>query len=490
MASKTSLTNYTSDPLAAQSALWCDRYALTMAQALFTSGRHNARATFHAFSRKNPFRGGYIVTGGQNIVFEWLERHWKFDAQDIELLRHASEFTPDFLKMLETSKLELSIDAMPEGEIAFPDEPVYRVEGPLWQCLMIEGGLLNALNSQSLFATLASRLVEVAEGAPILEFGVRRAQGLGGLEASRGAWLGGVAATSNMLAEKHYGIPSSGTFAHAYVMAYEDEVQAFRDYASAMPHSGVFLVDTYDTLRGVKNAIEACRKHKVDLKGIRLDSGDLTYLSKQARKLLDDAGFKDAKIIASNDLDEETIDSIHDEGGQIDVWGVGTNLVTAKAQPALGAVYKMGEIEGRDVIKLSDQVGKITIPGRLDVIRYLTPDGKQFSGDTIVRASDGMVRDGKLVQHVRSARRDQSTFGRLFQAGTLAYQPLQPAFCNGKRVAPYETIHEARDRAKLSLSRLDSAHRRLKNPHAYIVGLEQTLSDERNAMISRLRGDK
>ncbi|MBU0858793.1 MAG: nicotinate phosphoribosyltransferase, partial [Alphaproteobacteria bacterium] len=415
---------YYEEKLAQHSAAWRDRYAITMAQAFYTNGKHNMPVTFHAYIRNTPFKGGYLVTGGQNIIREWLSHHWKFDDRDLQIMREATVpdvqgkaqriFTDEFIEMCRGAKMELTIDAMPEGELAFPDEPIYRVHGPLWQCLLVEAAILNTMNSQSLFATLASRLTDVAEGQPILEFGLRRAQCIGGLEASRGAYLGGVAATSNDLANKYYNIPAAGTFAHALVMTYEDELTSFKEYIGAMPHNGIFLVDTYDTLEGVKKAITACQELGLNLKGIRLDSGDLTYLSKESRKLLDAAGFPNAQIAASNDLDEETIAAIKREGGKIDIWGVGTNLVTAKAQPALGGVFKLGavykgdltqaEIEAtrqlvkqgkqphvdpdfvRNVIKLSEQAEKTTIPGELDLLRYVVyKDGKpvRFNGDTI-----------------------------------------------------------------------------------------------------------
>ena len=281
------------DPLAQQSVLWGDHYALSMAQAFFSNGKHDVKTTFHAFIRKNPFGGAYLVSAGQNIVYEWL-KNWRFGPDEIAWRRAKTVtntadglthrlFTDDFIAMVENTPLNLRIDAMAEGELTFPDEPIMRVHGPLWQCLMVEAAILNAINSQSLFATLASRLVDVAGGVPILEFGLRRAQAVGGLESSRAAWIGGVAGTSNMQADFAYGIPSAGTFAHAWVMVYEDELESFTDYARAMPHNGVFLVDTYNTIAGVKNAIAACRDAGIAMKGIRLDSGDLAYFSTRAR---------------------------------------------------------------------------------------------------------------------------------------------------------------------------------------------------------------
>lgn len=518
------------EDLARHSAIWADLYALTMAQAFYTNGKHDVNTSFHAYIRKAPFEGSFLITGGQNIIFEWLEKNWTFDETDIAIMKAATVpdpvtgkqmrlFTDDFIEMVRQAPLKLTVDAMPEGEIAFPDEPIYRIHGPLWQCLMVEAAILNTINSQALFATLASRLVDVAEGAPILAFGLRRAQCVGGLESARGSYLGGATATSNTLAHKYYGIPWAGTFAHAFVMAYEDELQAFREYAGAMPYNGIFLVDTYDTLNGVKNAVKACKDLGIKLKGIRLDSGDLAYLSIEARKIMDEAGFTDAKIAASNDLDEPTIQSLKIQGSKIDIWGVGTNLETSKAQPALGAVYKLAAVFGaklsqaeieatrelvrqgqsplsksfvRNVIKLSEQEIKVTIPGELDVLRYLKldKDGKpvRFDGDTII---SNMLREpiaGNVLAHdVESVPKNNESLSKIFNAGTPVYRPLQRFFTEGKRVGAIETIHEARARAARQLKMLDKSHRRLLNPHEYKVGIERSLFDDRRGMINAIR---
>lgn len=525
------------EPLSRESALWGDLYSLTMAQAFFADKRHNVKTTFHAYIRQNPFRGGYLITAGQNIIFEWLRKGWRMDARDLDWMRAQTVtdaqgreqklFSPAFIDMLATVENELSIDAMPEGELAFPDEPIMRVHGPLWQCLLVEGAILNALNSQSLFATLAARLVEVAGGGPVVDFGLRRAQALGGLEHTRAAWIGGISGTSNMLAGKYYGIPAVGTFAHALVMVHENELEAFASYGRAMPHNGIFLVDTYDSVEGVKKAIRVCRDHDIALKGVRLDSGDLTYLSRTARSLLDEAGFTQAKIVASNELDEETIAAIRHEGAVIDIWGVGTNLATARAQPALGAVYKLAAVFGEDlsqveieqmreavrrgdqpalpghfmrpVIKLSEQPFKISLPGELDVLRYIQCDkaGRpvRYDGDTIIPviAADPVTMQpghsqGILVQPVTSVRREDETQVRIFPPGTVVYRPLQPIFRAGRMIAAQETIHDARNRAQAGLALLHPTHKRMRNPHVYVVGLEQSLHEQRKAMIQKLRG--
>lgn len=516
--------------LAEHSAAWSDYYALTMGQALHNLGEHKTNVTMHGYIRKNPFGGSYTLTGGQGVVLEHLEKHWGFDDQDCENMRLETVmnehgllervFTDDYIQECATMKMDLTIDCMPEGEVAFQDEPIYRVHGPADQAFMIEAMLLNCGNSQSLFATLGSRIQQVAGGAPVLEFGLRRSQDVGGLAPSRGSFIGGVLATSNNLAHKYYGIPRRGTFAHAWVMMHEDEVQAFTNYAKAMPHSGIFLVDTYDTVEGVKKAIEVCKEHGVDLKGIRLDSGDLAYLSQEARRLMDEAGFPNAKVTASNDLDEKTIESLIQQGAKIDAWGVGTNLVTSKSQPALGMVYKLGAVyDGnlsqemideirrsakagenpndpnfiRKVIKLSQDSIKVTIPGELDVLRYVSIDADgnplRYDGDTIISnfAADP-IKDGALARDIVSVQKHDASLRKTFNEGTRAFRPLVRAMEQGKRVLPQETIHDARQRAQKSLSMLDDAHKRTLNPHTYVVGLEHSLYQEREQMIARARG--
>jgi nicotinate phosphoribosyltransferase len=548
--------DYYREALAEKSAFWADLYALTMSQALFTNEKHNINTTFQAFIRKPPFGGSYLVTGGQNIIAEWLDKNWKFTQRNIEQMREKTArnpvsgamtplFTPAFIDMVKNAKLELTIDAMEEGELAFPDEPIYRVHGPVWQCLMIEAALLNALNSQSLFATLATRMKEAtasqhavsftqhADRDPILEFGLRRAQDVGGIAPSRGAYIGGVDATSNLLAEEYYGIPTQGTFAHALVMLYEDELAAFTEYAKAMPNNGIFLVDTYNTLEGVKKACKACKDAGASMKGIRLDSGDLAYLSKESRKILDREGFTDARIAASNDLDEQEILKLKRGGAKIDIWGVGTNLVTSKSQPALGAVYKlvavfdprlsMKEIEAlregvnsgeksadalskmmRDVIKLGErpppgQLEKATTPGEQEVLRFLyndAADGWRLDGDTIYPASGVLpVRrekgagpfDGYLTAPVTSVPKDDPYHAKTFPIGTPVALPLKSMFNHGDMKWLAKTVHEAREYAREAFALLGPDYKQLDHARTYGVGLEKNLYREREDLIRALR---
>jgi nicotinate phosphoribosyltransferase len=514
--------------LAQNSALWADQYALTMSQALYDDGKHDLNTTFHAFIRKTPFNGSYLLTAGQNIVFEWLKNHWTFDETDIAILRDEKIidpktgeakplYTPDFIDMLANSKLELTVDAMPEGEIAFADEPIMRVNGPVWQCLMVEAAILNSINSQSLFATLASRIVHAADGEDVFELGLRRAQSLGGLEATRASFVGGVTATSNMLAKKHYGITSSGTMAHALVMLYESELDAFKAYAQHMPHNGIFLVDTYNTLEGIRHAAQTCKDNNIILKGIRLDSGDLAALSIAGKEILTEYGFDKARIAASNDLDEQTILDLKQQGAKIDLWGIGTNLVTSKAQPALGGVYKLGAVydfdktlsqdeldalkqavkQGlqdpqditayvRDVIKLSGDAIKVSIPGELDVVRTLrtTADGFRFNGDMIVDALQPTpVINNTLTTDVLTFPKNDHSDPKTVAKGTIAYQPLQRIFEKGNLVGAIETVHDARARATEKMAMLDDTIKELSNPTPYDVRLEQSLYQKRQDKI-------
>jgi nicotinate phosphoribosyltransferase len=338
-------------------ALLTDLYQLTMAQAYWKSGVAQKEAVFHMFFRKHPFNSGFTVACGLHTVIEVL-KNFRFDESDVAYLATLTGndggplFETGFLDTLQSLRLDCDIDAVPEGTVVFPFEPLLRVKGNLVQGQLIETILLNIINFQTLVATKAARMGVAAQGEPILEFGLRRAQGIdGGLSASRAAYVGGCAATSNVLAGKMFGIPVRGTHAHSWVMSFDDELEAFITYADAMPNNCIFLVDTYDTLEGVHKAVEAGKHLRAkghEMIGIRLDSGDLAYLSIEARRILDENGFEKAIIVASNDLDETIINSLKQQGAQINVWGVGTKLVTGYDQPALGGVYKLTAIREKD----------------------------------------------------------------------------------------------------------------------------------------------
>lgn len=493
-------------------AMWTDFYEITIAQALFGSGLHNQIATFQYFIRELPFGGQPLFTGGQNIFHEFLDKKFRFDENDIEALAEqvlpgtdVKVFqVPGFLDFLRGMKNELTIEAMPEGEVAFPNQPMIRVTGPIYQCLLVEPAIMNAGNSQSLFVTLANMFRRVAEGSPLIEGALRRTQAIGGLEASRAGFIGGFNTSSNGLAARYYGIPISGTMAHAYVMFFENEFDAIDNWLEVCPHMPLFLVDTYDTLEGVKRVIQKCKEKGVELAGIRLDSGDLAYLSIEARKLLDAAGFGNAKIVASNDLTIEVILALREQNAKIDRYLVGTNYGTSKTQPALGGVYKLAAVHGkqllhsevlqlyqdvsegkvtreqamflvRDKMKLSENQIKMTYPGATNVIRMLDEDGK-FSGDVIVSLLEpAFVKEGRLVRDIISVDPNNNILSRTFKAGTPAYMPLNTIFTQAVLTGDIETIYEARGRVVDRTGRLDPAHLRLINPHKYVVGVEEGL---------------
>lgn len=474
-------------------SLLTDFYQLTMAYGYWKSGMHRRRADFHLFFRKPPFGGGYTISCGLESVLEYLEGY-AFSPEDLEYLGTlkgndgAPVFAPEFLEELGRTKLEVDIDAIPEGRVVFPHQPLLRVSGPLYQAQLLETPLLNLINFQSLIATKAARICYAAQGEPVLEFGLRRAQGVdGALSASRAAYVGGVAATSNVLAGRRYGIPVKGTHAHSWVMAFEDELEAFRAYARAMPNNCVFLVDTYDTLQGVRNAIEVgqeLRKEGHEMVGVRLDSGDLADLSISARRMLDAAGFPEAKVVASNDLDESLVQSLKEQGAEIRVWGIGTKLVTAKDQPALGGVYKLAAIEGADgemadKIKLSEQAIKVSIPG-IQQVRRFRQKGRPVAD---------LIFDPRTSIEERpvGVAFEDSTMRRRIPESDEFEDLLVPALRGGQRVLERESLEDIRARCQRELKSFPRAICRFLNPHQYPARIEASLHDRRHAMILEAR---
>jgi len=475
-------------------ALLTDLYELTMAYGYWKSGLAEREAVFHLFYRRNPFKGGYALTCGLSSAIEWLSE-LRFGGDEIDYLASlrgndgAPLFEPEFLEYLRALRFTCDVDAMPEGTVAFPHEPLLRVRGPVLQCQIIETALLNMVNFQTLIATKAARICQAARGEPVLEFGLRRAQGVdGSLSASRAAFVGGCDATSNVLAGRIYGIPVRGTHAHSWVMLFDDEAESFRAYAEAMPNNCVFLVDTYDTIEGVRRAIEvgkSLRAQGHEMVGVRLDSGDLAHLSIEARAMLDEAGFPDAAIVASNDLDEHVITSLKAQGATIGVWGVGTRLATAYDQPALGGVYKLAAVrddsgEWKYKIKLSEQAIKISNPGIQQVRRY-------FDGDECVA---DLLYDSERGAGGATAMFDLRDFGR--QRSIPAHSGhrdlLQPIFRAGELVYSTPTLQEARANAATELARINGRIRRFVNPQYYPVGLEPGLHELKQALIARARG--
>lgn len=474
-------------------SLLTDLYQLTMAYGYWKTGMKDRESIFHVTFRRNPFEGGYAVAAGLELAIDYLEKI-RFSSSDIDYLASvpgrdgAPIFEKEFLHELENFRLALDIDAVPEGTLVFPNEPLVRVRGPLLQAQLVETALLNLINFQTLVATKASRIVLAAEGDEVIEFGLRRAQGPdGGVGATRAAWIGGCHSTSNVLAGKLFDIPLRGTHAHSWVMAFDSEMEAFEAYAEAMPNNTLLLVDTFDTLEGVRNAVKigrVLREKGQQLLGIRLDSGDLAYLSIEARRILDEGGFPEAKIVATNDLDETIITSLKQQNAKIDVWGVGTRLATAWEQPALGGVYKLAALRDehgawRHTIKLSEQTAKISIPGSLQVRRF-HQDGL-VRGDMIFDELDPPGDETTIVDPLDSTRR------KVFATDLIPEDLLVPIFRAGKKVYDVPSLAGSRDRTLRSLATLHPAILRLVNPHTYPVGLARNLHERRTGLILRAR---
>lgn len=473
-------------------ALLTDLYELTMAYGYWRAGRDRDEAVFHLLFRKEPFEGGYAIAAGLEEAIRYLEA-LHFSADDLDYLRSLTGndrqrlFPDDFLDHLRSMRFTCDVDAIPEGTVVFAQEPLVRVRGPIAQAQIVETALLNMINFQTLIATKAARVVYAAQGDPVVDFGLRRAQGNdGAISAARAAYIGGVAGTSNVLAGAEHAIPVKGTIAHSWVMSFDSEREAFETYADVMPNNVLLLVDTYNSLQGVANAIDVARTLRDrghQFLGIRLDSGDLAYLSIEARKMLDAAGFENATIAASNDLDEHLIASLKEQKAAIDFWGVGTRLITAFDQPALGGVYKLGALkheggEWEHRIKLSEQVAKVSIPGMLQVRRVMS--GDQIAGDMIFDELLGRPT-ATMIDPADQTRR--KTFGRDVSFEDL----LVPIFRAGKRVYDPPTLGEIRARRERDFARFHPGIKRFVNPHRYPVGLEAKLFDLRTRLILEAR---
>lgn len=475
-------------------ALLTDMYQLTMAYGYWKSGRADTQAVFHVFFRRNPFGGGYTVACGLEGAINFIE-NFRYSQEDLEYLASQTGatgkplFEEAFLRYLGELRLTVDLDAVPEGTAVFPHEPLVRVAGPVLHCQLLETPLLNLVGFPTLIATKAARICQAARGEPVLEFGLRRAQGPdGGLMASRAAYVGGCTGTSNALAGEIFGIPAKGTHAHSWVMLFEDEREAFASYAAAMPDNCLLLVDTYNSLDGVRHAIEIGKRLRDSgqkLLGIRLDSGDLAYLSIEARRLLDEAGFADALIVASNELDEHVIDSLHTQGARIDVWGVGTRLATGFDEPALGTVYKLSAVrdgQGRwqYKVKLSEQAAKITTPGVLQVRRYRRDS--EFLADMIYDEPMGVPPEPIIVDPIDMTRR------KPVPPDAAHEDLLVEVFRAGRRVYDPPPLTAVRQRTQEQLGALNPAIRRLVNPHEYPCGLEKNLHDLKTRLILKARG--
>jgi nicotinate phosphoribosyltransferase len=474
-------------------ALTTDLYEVTMAYGYWKAGVSDHEAAFHVTFRHNPFGGQFTVACGLATAIDFLRM---FHFAETEIAYLASQrgndgkplFDSGFLNYLRDLHLTCDIDAIPEGTLVFPSEPLIRLCGPVAQCQLLETALLNILNFQSLIATKTARVCLAAQNDPVIEFGLRRAQGVdGGLTAARAAYVGGCAGTSNLQAGERFGIPVSGTQAHSWIMFFESENEAFQTYARAMPNNCVFLVDTYNSIEGVRHAIDIAgqlRKQGHEMIGVRLDSGDRVALSIEARRMLDEAGFTNAKIVCSGDLDEQIIADMKQRGARIDMWGVGTKLTTGQPDAALGGIYKLGAVrrpggQWQYRIKLSDEPAKTSYPGLLQVRRFCQPDGR-FIADAIYEIDHGVSEPCRIVD----LETDDATE---ICANTKYSDLLVPIFRKGRLVYEAPTLEAARERTRNQLSCAPREILRLKNPTPYKIGLERSLHELRSTLIVRAK---
>ncbi|MBD8499505.1 nicotinate phosphoribosyltransferase [Paenibacillus arenosi] len=476
--------NYSDDSF----ALHTDKYQINMAQVYWQNGDHNRKAVFEVYFRKLPFQNGYAIFAGLERVIRYLH-NFRFTKSDVDYLREEG-YREEYLDYLKTIRFTGSVRSMKEGELVFANEAIMRIEAPLVEAQLCETAILNIINYQTLVATKASRIKQVTTEDNCMEFGTRRAQEMdAAIWGTRATYLAGFEATSNVRAGKLFGIPISGTHAHSMVQAYRDEYKAFKAYAETHKDC-VFLVDTYDTLRsGVPTAIKVAKEFgdRINFKGIRLDSGDLAYLSKEARKMLDEAGFPQANIYASNDLDEHTIMNLKAQGAKIDVWGVGTKLITAYDQPALGAVYKLISIEDEnekmvDTIKISSNPEKISTPGRKRVFRIINKANGKSEGDYIALEQEEPQNEQRLHMfhpvHTYIAK-----FVTEFEAKELHHT----IFEHGNLVYDLPTLEEIRTFVTENLTLLWDEYKRTLNPAEYPVNLSQACWNNKMRLIEEVR---
>lgn len=456
--------------------LYTDLYELTMVQGYVLTGKAGTPACFDYFFRENPFKGGYVLFAGLSDLLEVLE-NLSFDGEDLNYLKSLG-FQKPFLDYCGNFRFKGKIYSVREGEVIFPLEPVIRVEGTLFETQLIETLLLNFINFESLIATKASRMVAAAQSRRVVDFGLRRAQGLAGIQASRAAAIGGMNATSNVYAARAYDLTPSGTQAHSWIQSFPDELTAFRKYAEIYPDNCILLVDTYNTLKsGVPNAITVAKEMERQgrkLTGIRLDSGDLAYLSKRARALLDEAQLSTVKIVVSNQLDEHIIKSLLDQGAPINAFGVGTNLVTGQDTPALDGVYKLSQYEGNPCLKISENVAKTSLPGIKKIIRYTDPEGF-FYADGIVLEDE---KSTEFIYHPFFPEQ-KSRVAHCFPEG-IVFKVME----EGKSLVK-TTVKEAAAYAKERLAKLSPERKRFENPHIYKVGTSHKLMDLKTELIHR-----
>jgi nicotinate phosphoribosyltransferase len=456
-------------------ATYTDLYQISMAQVYYQKGQHHNRAVFDYFFRRLPFQGGYAIFAGLETLLDILE-DFQFSTTDLDYLKDQG-LDSEFIDYLKDFKFKGDIFSSTEGDIVFPTRPVLQVEGTMIEAQLVETLLLNVLNFQTLIATKASRIRKSAGDQKLIDFGMRRAQSTGAYYATRAAYIGGFEATSNVVAGKDFNIPISGTMAHSYVQSYDDELTAFRDFAESHPDNTILLIDTYDTLKsGLPNAIKIGLEMKLrgeHLKGIRLDSGDLAYLAKQCRKALDESGIEDVKIAASNQLDEYVIRSLKEQGGPLDVFGVGTNLVIGDPDAALDGVYKLAFANGKPRIKLSENLSKLTMPHKKQVYRLRNSKGDLAGADAVTLREES---DVKHMNHPFDVSKSLSF------SNCSAEPLLSKVMENGRRLLPAKSLSEIKAYSRKRLSEFTEEFQRFENPHIYKIGISDRLLKERDEL--------
>ncbi len=470
-------------------ALHTDLYEINMLETYWREGISDRKAVFEAYYRKEPFDLGYTVFAGLERIIDYID-NLHFTESDIDYLREMEGYEEDFLEYLKNWRFQGTLRSFHEGEIAFAEEPLIQVEGTLADGQILETAILNIFNFQTLIATKASQIVTAAEGDSVLEFGTRRAQEMdAALWGARATYIGGAESTSNVRASKVFGIPASGTHAHALIQAYRDEYEAFKAYANTH-RDCVFLIDTYDTLEsGLPNAIRVADEmgDKINFIGVRLDSGDLSFLSKRVRKMLDKAGYPDAKIIASNSLDADTIVNLKMQGAKIDTWGVGTRMITAYTQPALGGVYKLVSIENEngimeDTLKITSNADKISTPAKKQVWRITSGEEEKSEGDYVsIYTEDPNEKEELFMFHPKHTYINKTVEN--FQARPL----LNDIFVDGKLVYDLPALDEIKEYKQESEKGIWEEYMRLLNPEPYPVDLSQELYDRKIETIQYFR---
>ena len=478
-------------------ALLTDFYELTMMQGYFFISP-DEEAVFEMFFRKQPFNGGYTVFAGLKPLLDEIEK-LNFSKNDLAYLRGLGIFKEEFLKYLSSFRFTGTIHSVPEGSVVFPNEPIMRITGNIMEAQLLESMILNFCNFQSLIATKTARIADAAGRDVVMEFGLRRAQGINGaLSATRAAYIGGVSSTSNTLAAKLYGIDAKGTMAHSWISSFDSELDAFRKYIELYPNSSVLLVDTYDTLKsGVPNAIKVyteLKKQSPAMMAIRIDSGDLEYLSREARIMLDNAGLEDVKIVASNEIDEWIIEQLKIKHAPVDSWGVGTKLVTGGNDPALTGVYKIAARKKtggfEPCLKISNQVEKISNPGIKNIMRFYASDDTMIADLLFLEdEKEELLSDIAEKKPIRFNHPLTEYAGFTLRGYHTAKSLLEKVMCNGTIIKPQPELDEISTFCRQELNALDKTYRRLLNPHAYRISLSNRLKQLKTNLINAIQKD-